>query len=210
MARKHLFNIKDFNGISPVANIIEVYNYVTLNSSSVETVNASNWYPIAHSWCADVAHAYGLTVEQVAGITAALSPQISWNKNKLQTTLLIEKMSSGLPTVGLMAYRANVAKAERIYNGESVLDVLGGKKVRSFYRNLMLDNSSVTVDRHALHIALYGTGNDEKSGSIAPTDNLYDVAEKAYINAAHILGILPYSLQSITWTYKARNNGKVG
>jgi len=209
MARKHLFNVSDFNGISPVANILEVYNYVTLNSSSIDIVNAANWYPIAHSWCVDVASAYGLTVEQVAGITAALSPQINWTKNKLQTTLLIEKMVAGLPVVGLMAYAANVAKAIRIYNGEPVLDVLGGKKVRSFYNNIMLNSDSVTIDRHALHIALYGVENDEKSGSITPTDALYVIAENAYVDAAKILGILPYSLQSITWTFKAENNGKV-
>lgn len=207
--RKHLYNAKDFAAVKPIPNIIAVYNYVVLNSSNVDIVNAANWYPIAHAWCGDVANAYGLSVEQVAGITAALSPQINWTKNKLQTTLLIEKMAAGLPLVGLMAYKANVLKGERIYNGEPVLDVLGGKKVRSFYNNLMLNSSSVTIDRHALHIALHGTSNDEKSGSITPTDALYTLAENAYVDAARIIGILPYALQSITWTYKAQNNGRV-
>lgn len=208
MAKKHLFNASDFNGVNPVENIIAVYSAVIAQSTSAELVNASNWYAIAHKWCADVASAYGLTVSQVAGITAAMSPQISWEKNKLQTILLIQKMRKGEELKGLMAYKVNVEKARRIYMGENALDVLGGKKVRSFYGNLMLDDSTVTIDRHALHIALHGTGNEEKSGSIMPTDKLYDVAQKAYIDAAHILGILPYSLQSITWTYKARNNGK--
>lgn len=207
--RKHLYNASDFNNVSPVENIIAVYNAVVAQLSSVELVNASNWYPIAHKWCADVAQAYGLTVSQVAGITAAMSPQISWDKNKLQTILLIQKMRNSEELTGLMAYRANVAKAVRIYNGENALDVLGGKKVRSFYGNLMLDDSTVTIDRHALHIALYGTGNEEKSGSITPTDKLYDIAQSAYVAAANILGITPYSLQSITWTFKAQNNGKV-
>ena len=209
MATKHLFNVSDFNGINPIENIIAVYNVVATQSTSSELVNAANWYPIAHKWCADVASAYGLTVSQVAGITAAMSPQISWDKNKLQTILLIQKKRNNEALVGLMAYRANVAKAERIYNGENALDVLGGKKVRSFYGNLMLDDSTVTIDRHALHIALYGTGNEEKSGSITPTAKLYDIAQDAYKTAARILGITPYSLQSITWTFKAQNNGKV-
>lgn len=209
MTRKHLYKAADFNGISPVDNIITVYNYVVLNSSSVALINASNWYAIAHKWCADVAQAYGLTVSQVAGITAAMSPQISWEKNKLQTILLIQKMRSGEELTGLMAYKINVEKARRIYMGESALDVLGGQKVRSFYGNLMLDDSTVTIDRHALHIALHGTGNEEKSGQIAPTPKLYDIAQDAYKTAAKILGITPYSLQSITWTFKAQNGGKV-
>ena len=208
MSRKHLFNVKDFNGISPVANILEVYNYVALNSSSVELVNAAKWYEIAHKWCMDVASAYGLTVSQVAGITAAMSPQISWEKNKLQTILLIQKMRNGEELTGFMAYKVNVEKSRRIYMGENALDVLGGQKVRSFYGNLMLDDSTVTIDRHALHIALHGTGNEDKSGAITPTPKLYDIAQDAYVDAARILGILPYSLQSITWTYKAHNNGK--
>lgn len=209
MAIKHLFNVSDFNGINPVENIIAVYSTVIAQSTSAELVNASNWYAIAHKWCADVAQTYGLTVSQVAGITAAMSPQISWEKNKLQTILLIQKKRNNEALVGLVAYRANVAKAERIYNGENALDVLGGKKVRSFYGNLMLDDSTVTIDRHALHIALHGTGNEEKSGSITPTDKLYDIAQDAYKTAARILGIAPYNLQSITWTFKAQNNGKV-
>lgn len=209
MAAKHLFNASDFNGINPIENIIAVYNAVVAQSTSAELVNASNWYAIAHKWCADVAQAYGLTVSQVAGITAAMSPQISWDKNKLQTILLIQKMRNGEELTGLMAYKVNVEKARRIYMGENALDVLGGKKVRSFYGNLMLDDSTVTIDRHALHIALYGCGNEEKSGSITPTDKLYDIAQSAYVTAANILGITPYSLQSITWTFKARNNGKV-
>ena len=209
MATKHLYNSKDFNGINPVENIIAVYNAVIAQLSSSELVNAANWYPIAHKWCADVASAYGLTVSQVAGITAAMSPQISWDKNKLQTILLIQKMRNNEELTGLMAYKVNVNKAARIYNGENALDVLGGKKVRSFYGNLMLDDSTVTIDRHALHIALYGTANEEKSGSITPTDKLYDIAQNAYATAAKILGVTPYSLQSITWTYKAQSGGAV-
>lgn len=206
---KNTYSHKDVVGIDLVANIIAVYNAVVAQSTSAELVNASNWYAIAHKWCADVASAYGLTVSQVAGITAAMSPQISWGKNKLQTILLVQKLRNGEELTGLMAYKANVEKARRIYNGENVLDVLGGQKVRSFYGNLMLDDSTVTIDRHALHIALYGTGNEEKSGSIAPTDKLYDIAQDAYKMAARILGIAPYNLQSITWTFKAKNNGKV-
>lgn len=209
MASKHLYNSGDFNGIDVVNNIITVYNVVTTQLSSVELVNAAQWYEIAHKWCMDVASAYGLTVSQVAGITAAMSPQISWDKNKLQTILLIQKMRNGEELTGLMAYKVNVEKARRIYMGENALDVLGGQKVRSFYGNLMLDDSTVTIDRHALHIALHGTGNEEKSGSITPTPKLYDIAQDAYKAAAKILGITPYSLQSITWTFKAQNGGKV-
>lgn len=209
MADKHLYNSKDFDGINVVDNIITVYNAVTSTLSSVELVNAVEWYPLAHSWCAEVANTYGLTVSQVAGITAAMSPQINWTKNKLQTILLIQKMRNGEELTGLMAYKVNVEKARRIYNGELSLDVLGGQKVRSFYGNLMLDKSSVTIDRHALHIALFGTANEEKSGSITPTPKLYDIAQDAYITAANMLGITPYTLQSVTWTFKAQNGGKV-
>ena len=110
--------------------------------------------------------------------------------------------------MGLMAYPANLAKAKRIFQGEAPLDVLGGMKVRSFYRNIMLDESAVTIDRHTCAIALFGL-DTAKSGQITVTDKLYKLLAQAYTNVATMYNLAPYVVQSVTWTYKAVNGGKV-
>ena len=107
-----------------------------------------------------------------------------------------------------MAYPANVNKAQRIFNGENPFDVLGGMKVRSFFHNLLLDDSFVTVDRHAISIALYGL-DKTRSGSTVATDKAYVAISNAYRNVAEKHGLPAYVVQSVTWTFKAANNGKV-
>lgn len=208
-AKNISINAQMLNDAPMVANIIAVWNERVATLSPSEFAGAVGWYPSAYGWCAEVAKTYGLPVETVAGIVAALSPNLNWNKNKEQALRFIEFSVSGKPLVGFMAYPANVAKAKRIFDGESPLNVLGGDKVRSFYRNLLLDDTVVTIDRHALSISLYGLGGG-KSGSMVTTSKGYDVAAQAYKTAAKILGIEhPYIVQSVTWTYKAINGGKV-
>lgn len=209
MADKN-FGAYAVNGVDVVANILDVFSTVKNSSDIAEYNNALLWYPLAHVFAQDLASAYGLTVSQVCGIIAALSPQLSWYKNKAQALEFCKRMRNNEDLSGLMAYKANVNKAVRIYNGAESLDVLGGMKVRSFYANLMLDDSAVTVDRHATHIALFGTSKpDEKSGSIAVTDKLYRLISSAYTDAAKLLDVPAYVVQSVTWTYKAQSGGSV-
>lgn len=203
------FGAYAIDGVNVVDNILSVYATVKGSASADEYTNAVLWYPIAHKFALSMSEAYGLTIEQSCGIIAAMSPQLSWQKNKEQALEFCRRMRNGESLVGLMAYKANVNKAVRIYNGEFALDVLGGMKVRSFYANLMLDVQAVTVDRHATHIALFGTSNSDKSGSIAVTDKLYKLISAAYAQAAELLNVPAYVVQSVTWTYKAANSGNV-
>jgi hypothetical protein len=209
MADKN-FGAYAVDGVNVVSNILDVFSTVQNSLDISEYNNALLWYPLAHAFAQDLASAYNLTVSQACGIIAALSPQLSWNKNKTQALEFCKRMRNGESLVGLMAYKANVNKAFRIYNGENSLDVLGGMKVRSFYANLMLDDNAVTVDRHATHIALFGTSKpDEKSGSIAVTDKLYKLISSAYVDAAKLLNVPAYVVQSVTWTFKAQSGGSV-
>ena len=203
-----LFNASHAANIDTAQNITDVFEYVMSNASETALVNAVNWYPIAHAFCAQWAQAFGLETWQVAGIVAALSPQLSWEKNKEQAIESIARLQNSRTLDGMMAYPANKAKAIRIFKGEAPLDVLGGMKVRSFYRNIMLDTESVTIDRHACAIALHGL-NTDKSGQVSVTDKLYRLLARAYADVAHNYGVAPFVIQSVTWTYKAFNGGRV-
>lgn len=206
--KNKLLNASHAMDVDITKNITDVFEYVMENSSEAELIAAVNWYLLANSFCATWAESFGLTIAQVAGVTAALSPQLRWDKNKAQAIEVCVRLQNNKPLTGLTAYPANLAKAKRIFDGETPLDVLGGLKVRSFYRNLMLDESAVTIDRHACAIALYGLDTD-KSGNIAVTDKLYKLLAKAYTDVAHDYDVAPYVVQSVTWTYKAANGGRV-
>lgn len=203
-----LYNTRGFDANKARENIIAVFEYVRDTTTERELIDAVNWYPIAHAFCAQWAQAFSLEAWQVAGIVAALSPQLSWEKNKEQAIEGIARLQNGRTLDGMMAYPANKAKAIRIFNGENPLNVLGGNKVRAFYNNLMLDAESVTIDRHATSIALYGL-SVAKSGQVSVTDKLYRLLAQAYKDVALSYSITPYVLQSVTWTYKAINGGKV-
>lgn len=203
-----LFNASHAVDVDIVKNITDVFEYVMSTADEAELVAAINWYPIAHAFCAQWAQAFGIETFQFAGIVAALSPQLSWQKNKEQALEFCARVRSGQSLVGMMVYPANLAKAVRIFDGENPLAVLGGNKVRSFYRNLMLDESAVTIDRHACAIALFGL-DTSKSGQVSVTDKLYKLLAQAYTDVATRYNVAPYVIQSVTWTYKAANGGRV-
>ena len=176
-------------------NILAVYN-VAFGLGIVET-----WYESAFQDCKIMASEYGLSTDTVIGIVAALSPSLSWVKNLLEAKRLIEY------AVGItdyleapIAYPTNISKALRIASGEYPLNVLGGKKVRSFYANISGDSSAVTIDRHAVAIALKGIDAiGSKSGSLVPTPKAYDVLAGAYRSGAALVGQSPSVVQSVTW-----------
>jgi hypothetical protein len=203
VAKKTLYSTQGINADTLRSNIRAVYE-VTAQADNAENLVA--WYRIAREFCADVALDFGLTTAQVAGIVAVLSPQLSWERNKLTAVEFLRRYYSGQSFVGLMAYKANVDKALRIVAGECPETVVGGPKVTSFFNNILGNPESVTVDRHALHIALYGVdGASEKSGSITPTQKLYGIVADAYKSVAGEVGLLPSELQSLTWSFKAQN-----
>jgi hypothetical protein len=106
----------------------------------------------------------------------------------------------------------NVTKAERILNGETPLDILGGAKVRAFYTNIMgMDCAeTVTIDRHAIMVAEGRIIRDSELKSyFGVKRNRQYVAE--YVQAAKILSkesgpMTPSQVQAIVWLYWRRNH----
>jgi hypothetical protein len=92
---------------------------------------------------------------------------------------------------------ANNAKAARILRGEEPLDVLGGLKVRAFYRNIIGDRDVVTIDRHAYSIAAGRHLKDTEAGPL--NAKAHYAVEALYQEAARALGVCPVTLQACTW-----------
>ena len=156
------------------------------------------WYDEAHGVAVLLSDRYGITVTAAAGIIAALSPQTGWEENKRIADLYISDPTESVHTSDACG------KAARILNGEHPEDVLGGNKVRSFYRNIVTPRLSgpVTIDRHAVAILLGCTTPEYNVGphrKVLERKHVYRIATSFYRGAAHRYGILPHELQAVAW-----------
>ena len=165
----------------------------------------NHWYQEANEWAVEVSEflfkfsGRRISVQQVLGVVSALSPMQEWNKNKEIAIDLIMTGDTGYMERGKQ-------KARDILNLPSVVicidteikSILNGEKTKTFYENMVYPtrSSGVTVDRHAISIAI-GHIADDKEQSISK--DVYTFIEKCYIMTAETLGLAPLHLQSITW-----------
>ena len=156
-----------------------------------------HWYGDAHTLARALAKLGNVTVEQAAGVIAALSPACPWERNIMEAQWLL----TGNENVSFTTYPANVDKAYRIKSGGKPLDILGGKKVRSFYALIInpSDPYSVCVDRHAVECITHRKWrSDQEKQSFLRSQ--YDRAADVFRSLAAELDLLPHQVQAITWT----------
>lgn len=170
-------------------------------STDTDRSDGMHWYDYARDFAASL----DSDVNRAAGVIAALSPQQAWPTNKSMAA----QFYNGRRDVHT---GDNVRKAERILNGETPLDVLGGPKVRAFYLNIMdIDSTeAVTIDRHAIMIAEGRLLRDtELKAHFGVKRNRQYVSE--YVQASKILSkecgtyMTPAQIQAITWVWWRRN-----
>lgn len=171
-------------------NILQVYAEAT----SSERADGLSWYPRAHAIVCEWANHYERSIASVACVIAAISPQVSWERN----LVIADDVLSGRPPSIGGVLRVNLAKAERVRDERlsNLLSIFpGGPKVNNFAVNLAGDyRSAVTVDAHAAQLAL---------GDVLFTKGLpwapYACVAAAYFGAAERAGIDPAHLQAVCW-----------
>lgn len=182
------------------ANILAVY----FSANAAELHEGHEWYNNARDICRHIADDTKLSLEKVVGVLAALSPNNRWDKNVADTERLIKVFQAGEDTdlIKVSTYNKNKEKAVRILNGELPLDVLGGLKVRAFYR-CILGSNAVCIDGHAYAIWAGERISTTKTPSISP--KLYAAIADDYRTAAlqisEIKGVelSPCQVQAVTW-----------
>jgi len=183
--------------VDMVDNILAVYGEAT----DEDLAAGREWYNVAHTYAVGLSHQYyGVTVEQAAGVIAALSPRLPWDRNMAYAERLIR-------TGDTPVLNGNKDKARRILRGEAPLDVLGGRKVRAFYATI-LDRytQEVVIDRHAFDVA-YGEVTDEHTRKMLDRVGMYDRFSDAYRRAAYLSGVSVSVLQATTWVTWRRLKG---
>jgi hypothetical protein len=170
------------------------------------------WYDRATTFCRAQADRVGCSVSIVAGIVAALSPRTYWEQQIESTPAVLDFLAESFP-FGLSnpdakdipgpGTGANKQKALKIWQGADPLKVLGGTKVRAFYRSLIGNTDSVCIDVWASRAA-YG----ETPKSLTP--KRFRECIGAYKLAAARLQVVfpdlaerlnPRDVQALVWNY---------
>lgn len=183
-----------------VENVCAVYNAAHKDEYSV------NWYAIANAWIVKTAQVFDTTPDVVAYVVATLSPKLRWDKNLESALAMLELQVWGYTDKRNSALGKNTAKVFAAFDGERPYTATGDK-VSSFQRNLLGDYDAVTIDRHAIAIALYGLASiGSDSGDVKITANDYALFVHAYRIASQRLGVNPVTVQSTTWCAVGRKS----
>jgi len=184
-----------------VANLLKLSNLMDrlAQATGEEWAEGLAWYDTASGIGETLADDFGLTRDAGCGIIAAISPQLGWDLNVRFARTLCETDDSG-SALSLGADRARTIRDNPHCNP---LDILGGPKVRSFYRNIAEPWTSgpVTIDRHA--IAILAGVDTPKFFTDRPKfldrSTVYRQATGFYRTAARAYGILPHQAQAVAW-----------
>ena len=164
------------------------------NVTSADVSEGERWYADANRIMRDWAEHYGLPIETVASVTAALSPQCRWDLNLIGAANVLDGEPLSL-THG--PFPANYRKAVAILEDKatSILPYfVSAPKVASFQQNLQGNLDFVTVDTHAAQAAL-----GDATAVISLKWKPYVVFAAAYAANANEMGLAPAVYQAILW-----------
>jgi hypothetical protein len=174
-------------------NILDVFDRAT----DAEVMHGMTWYVEANAIALELGHG---DVRKGAALIAVTSPMQKWDRNIKVARHAVEY---GYPYPGM---KNIMGKVIRILEGENPDTVVSGEKVTSFYNNIIDPlGDHVTVDRHAIDIALGVRHTDESRPSMSKTR--YKAIADAYTAVAKGLEIAPLQLQAITWVTWRREQG---
>ncbi len=189
-------------------NIIAIYKL----AKPSEIKHGLTWYVNANSDCKEIAEKLELPLHIVIGVVSALSPNNKWERNVINAEDLCTAFINGqdMDSIKVSTYHKMKEKAwsilETMPSYDETIEILNGKKIVSFFKNINGDESEITIDGHARNIYY-----NDKQGLTTPNTNIkkneYKDIQKAYLRASKKLGIKAYELQAITWVVWRRIHG---
>ena len=192
-------------------NIRKMYKYALANLSQDEIVQASDWYGEAQKEARQIAEKLDMPVYIVVGVMASLSPNNKWERNLVDAYELCKAFQDGqgMDTVKVSTYHKMKQKAWGILKEfpdyETVIVRLSGKKIISFFRNIMGEDD-ITIDGHARNIYY-----NERVGLTHAKTGIgikeYAKLQKEYLTVAKEYDLLGRQMQAITWVaWKKKHN----
>lgn len=173
-----------------------------------------NWYPEANEFCRVLANKHGLTLQQVAGITSAFSPQCAWGTNKEFVKSFLD--SGGKARVTTHERVTKAKKMLKTTDYEEIMSLLsvrenGALKTRAFYDSICrpTETDLVVIDRHQIAASLQRPDAtyalDANMAQITPVQ--YNFLSECTREVARSLGYTYSATQAIIWgTYRRCRN----
>lgn len=172
-----------------------------------------SWYPVAHGEVNRIATRVGRDTRVIAGVIAALSPNVWWERclQDSETMAVGHVAGRAIEDISVTTYNANRDKAWRILNGAEPKVILGnGPKVYAFFRNLIGDYTVPCIDSHAINA---WHGRRVAGSNLRPRMRVTVIRKVTadYIRAARTQGVTPAEFQATIWvSWKRRvQEGKV-
>ena len=203
-------------------NAREIVAKFTL-ATSQEVQLGVDWYASALKIATRIADKYGLRVETVSGVIAALSPSNRWERNIYDAEALIKVWRAGAtrdevldkdnPIIRVCTYLLQKTKAwDILTTSDPVVDILKGVKTIEFFNcitNPLLDD--VCIDGHAYSVWLGERVTVHKvpnlSGKIRHTIKQDYRDATSFINEELDEQYTAATIQAITWvTHKRIHN----
>lgn len=149
----------------------------------------------------NLASYFGVEFPSAVAVFAALSPNSDYQGNLRSTATVIKGWRDGVPVdrIRVVTYNHCRDRAFEYLNGTSFLGTVKGKKIRSFYSNILnpMDPGPVTIDGHAVNI---WRGRRMTLKAVATDGRFnYENVARDYRSAAERVGLLPNQVQAITW-----------
>lgn len=205
-------NIHEERALRQAANIVRFYDAALPE----EIEGGLRWYSDVREQCFTWASEYALSIKQVAGALAVLSPNTDWWHNNLYALAAIQNFRNvshymELLDLGVRTFYGNIEKAYNVLKHADYSQV-SGKKVRSFWHNIWnVESTHVTHDVHSRRVV----ENDTLLTNKAMTQKQYNTAVYAYHTAHKVIQLSNpqlehvYQLQAITWVVarRLRNEG---
>ena len=148
-----------------------------------------SWYSTARSHAQYLANKHGISLAKAAGVISALSPNNKWERNLLDADLFIQFPSLATKVCTYTANRIKALKILAVDNDSLIIEILGGTKTKSFYHNILNEESDmVTVD-----LWMY------RAAELSMSNKNYKIISNAIIELAMYQGLKPYQVQAILW-----------
>lgn len=152
-----------------------------------------------HEVLTNLAEFYGVDLPRTVAVFAALSPNADYQGNLRSAASVLAGWWAGVECdrIRVTTYNHCRDRAYSYLEGVSFLETVSGKKIRSFYSNILnpMDPEPVTIDGHAVNV---WNGRRRTLKTVVGGWN-YETVSAAYRETARVVGLLPNQVQSITW-----------
>jgi hypothetical protein len=180
-------------------------------SSILDRQEGMNWYQNAYDICVSLANKYDVTVDIVAGVISALSPNNKWKSNIIDAETMLRAYTHDIAynQVKVATYTNNKDKAATILdlqlNRDGIIKVLRGNKTIAFFLCIASNGNSDTpcIDGHASNIWNGSVTNLKEVPAMS--DKTFKRIQNAYRDAAKIVSDVTgvyhsaAQVQAITW-----------